>query len=91
MRLFYIPIFLFFGLFFQLAISASFVFAQEDPKDIVATQVRAQGHKCESPKSATRDEADSIPDEPVWILKFEGSAYKVRLKPDMAANIERID
>ena len=63
----------------------------ESPKDDVAAQVRAQGFPCDQPQSATRDAQASKPDEPVWLLRCEGASYRVRLIPDMAAQIERID
>jgi hypothetical protein len=65
--------------------------AQEDPTNIVAAQIRAQGYKCESPQSATRDPQASKPDEQGWILQCESGSYRVRLDPDMAAKVEKID
>lgn len=65
--------------------------AQEDPTNIVADQIRAQGYKCDSPQSAKRDAQASKPDEAVWILQCESGSYRVRLIPDMAATVERLD
>jgi hypothetical protein len=65
--------------------------AQEDPTNIVADQIRAQGYKCDSPQSAKRDLQASRPDEAVWILQCESGSYRVRLIPDMAATVEKID
>lgn len=65
--------------------------AQEDPTNIVADQIRAQGYKCESPQSAKRDPQASRPDEAVWLLQCESGSYRVRLIPDMAATVEKID
>jgi hypothetical protein len=65
--------------------------AQEDPTNIVADQIRAQGYKCDSPQSAKRDEQASKPDEAVWILQCESGSYRVRLIPDVAATVEKID
>ena len=65
--------------------------AQEDPTNIVADQIRAQGYKCDSPHSAKRDAQASKPDEAVWVLQCESGSYRVRLVPDMAAKIEKID
>jgi hypothetical protein len=65
--------------------------AQEAPKDIVATQVRAQGHPCKDPLSAQRDQTASKPDQPVWLLQCQDASYRVRLIAGMAAQIERID
>jgi hypothetical protein len=66
-------------------------FAEETPKDIVATQVRAQGHPCKDPQSAERDQAASKPDQPVWLLQCQDASYRVRLISGMAAQIQRID
>jgi hypothetical protein len=65
--------------------------AQEDPTNIVADQIRAQGYKCDSPQSAKQDAQASKPDEAVWILQCESGSYRVRLIPDMAAKVEPID
>ena len=66
--------------------------AQEEmPKEVLAVQVRKQGFSCASALSAQRDPARSKPDEAVWILTCEGATYRMRLVPDMAAAIERID
>ena len=73
------------------AAPATPAFAQETPEDIVATQVRAQGHPCKDAQSAQRDQAASKPDEPVWLLQCQDASYRVRLISGMAAQIERID
>lgn len=65
--------------------------AQESPKDIIAAQIRDQGYKCDSPQSADQDMQASKPDEAVWIIRCEDATYRVRLVPDMAAAVERID
>jgi len=62
----------------------------EFAKNIVATKIRAQGYKCDSPKSAKRDEKLSKPDEPVWVLECKTKTYRVRLIPDQAAKVEQI-
>lgn len=63
---------------------------QENPKDIVAAQIRRQGYACDRPQSAVRDRERSKPDEAVWVLRCENASYRVRLIPDMAAHVERI-
>lgn len=63
----------------------------EDPKDIVAVQIRKQGFTCVNPESATQDKEQFKPDEPVWILKCDGVAYRVRMMPDQAAKVEKLD
>jgi hypothetical protein len=73
------------------ALAGASASAQEDPTNIVADQIRAQGYKCDSPQSAKRDAQASKPDEAVWILQCESGSYRVRLVPDMAATVEKID
>jgi hypothetical protein len=63
----------------------------EDPKDVIAAQLRDQGYDCDNPQSATRDEDASGPDEAAWIVTCEGASYRVKLVPDMAAKVEKID
>ncbi len=65
--------------------------AQDDPTNIVADQIRAQGYKCDSPQTAKRDAQASKPDEAVWVLQCESGSYRVRLDPDMGAKVEKID
>ena len=65
--------------------------ASEDPKDIIAAQIRDQGYKCEEPQGAAQDMQASRPDEAVWVLQCEDASYRVRLDPDMAAKVERLD
>jgi len=40
--------------------------------------------------SARKDIKYSWPDEPLWILNCANAAYRVRLIPDMAARIEKL-
>jgi hypothetical protein len=81
------------GLPMTLCLSAQLVIAEdvESPKDDIAAQIRAQGYACDQPQSATRDAQASKPNEEVWILRCEGASYRVRLIPDMAARVERIN
>jgi hypothetical protein len=65
--------------------------AQDSPKNIIAAQIRDQGYKCDSPQSADQDMQASKPDEAVWVIQCEDASYRVRLVPDMAASVERID
>jgi hypothetical protein len=78
--------------FAALALSATLAgaVAQETPIGILADHIRTQGFSCKAPESATRDEALSKPDEAVWVLKCDGVAYRVRLVPDQAAKVEKI-
>jgi hypothetical protein len=61
------------------------------PKDIIAAQLRSQGYACDQPHSAQRDVTASTPNETVWMLQCESAKYRVRLVPNMAAEVERID
>lgn len=76
-----------------LAAAAAFAVtaaAQQTPKEDIAAQIRDQGYQCDDPQSAERDEKASKPDEAVWVLTCEGASYRVRLIPDMAADVERL-
>jgi hypothetical protein len=64
--------------------------AGDDPKTILAAQLRDQGYACDRPQSATQDMQASKPDEAVWIVQCENDKYRVRLDPDMAAKVERL-
>ncbi len=66
--------------------------AQEMPAaEIIADQVRDQGYACNEALTVERDPTYSRPDEPVWILACDNATYRVRLVPDMAADVERLD
>jgi hypothetical protein len=70
---------------------ANGAFAQETAKGLLAVQVRSQGQVCDNPISAARDKKRSGPDVSVWILRCESNSYRVRLTPDMAARIQRLN
>jgi len=59
------------------------------PAEIVATQVRDQGYQCDEPVSASQEQESE--GDAVWTLKCKNATYRVRLVPDMAAAIEKID
>ena len=63
--------------------------AEEMPPEIIAAQIRDQGYSCDKALSAKRDGERS--DDAVWILKCQNATYRVRLVPDMAAHVERLD
>ncbi len=81
------------GLLMTLCLSSQLAIAQdvESSMDDIAAQIRSQGYACDQPQSATRDPQASRPDEEVWLLRCEGASYRVRLIPDMAAQVERIN
>ena len=55
---------------------------------LIATEIRHQGFRCDDPHSAVRDEAASQPDITVWIITCDNATYRVRIIPDMGAQIE---
>jgi hypothetical protein len=56
--------------------------------EIVAAQVRSQGHACTRPVTAVREA--SRPNVTVWLLSCANARYRVRLVPDMAAQITQL-
>ena len=71
--------------------AGTFTASAQDATNIIADQIRAQGYKCDSPQSAKQDAQASKPDEAVWVVECESGSYRVRLIPDMAAKVEKID
>lgn len=66
--------------------------AADDPSQDaadVADQVRSQGYACAEPVSATRDEAASRPDLPVYVLTCANATYSVKVIPDQGAVITK--
>ena len=59
------------------------------PAEIIAVQIREQGYACDKALSAKREHPEL--DDAVWILKCDNANYRVRLIPDMAAKVERLD
>jgi hypothetical protein len=80
-----------FAAFILTCATADRVNAQQDPKDIIAAQIRSQGYSCNQPTSATRDSQASKPYGAVWILVCENGSYRVTLVPNLAAKVETID
>jgi len=62
----------------------------ETPLDILAVRVREQGHPCDKPIKAERDQSASQPLATVWLLQCSNARYRVVLHPDMGAQIEVI-
>ena len=60
------------------------------PATDIAAQVRTQGYSCEGSPSAVRINKQSWPDEPLWLLTCSNATYRVRLVPDMKAQIEQV-
>ena len=65
--------------------------AQATPPETLAAQLRLQGHRCDEPVTAQRDAQLSQPDEIVWNLRCGNASYRMRLTPDMAARVEKLD
>jgi len=65
--------------------------AESEAADDVATQIREQGYDCKDPTSVKHDQRDSEPDETAWVLTCKNASYRVRLVPDMAAQVEKIE
>jgi hypothetical protein len=63
----------------------------EAPEKIIAAKIRLQGFACDKPVSAERDRAASKPNEAVWLLKCDDYSYRVRLVPNMAADVRFLD
>jgi len=63
--------------------------AEEMPAEIIAVQIREQGYSCDKALSARREHPELH--DAVWILKCDNASYRVRLIPDMAAKVERLD
>jgi hypothetical protein len=74
-----------------VTLSGSPVAQVEDVKEVIAAQIRIQGHECNKPLSAERDQAASQPHETVWMLRCDNGNYRVKLIPDLAAEISKID
>jgi invasion protein IalB len=65
--------------------------AQEKPAEIIAAHIRTQGYECTKPLSAQRNRKASKPNEAAWTLRCSNAVYNVRLIPDMAAHVEKVD
>ena len=63
----------------------------QDSENVLAAQLRDQGYACDQPKSAEQDVQASRPDEEVWIVQCENARYRMRLHPDMAAEVDKLD
>jgi hypothetical protein len=63
----------------------------ENPAEIIAAQIRMQGVQCEKPTSAQHARELSKPNQQVWVLRCANATYRVKLTPDLAAQVERLD
>jgi len=70
--------------------SAPAASAQKITKDLLASQIRDQGYHCNKAISAKKDLKRSKADEAVWVLRCGDGTYRMRLVPDMAAQVQRL-
>jgi hypothetical protein len=63
----------------------------ESVETIVSSVVRREGYRCDKPIYASKDEADSVPEEMAWFLKCKNATYKVKLLPHYLSEIEIIE
>ncbi|MBL8580062.1 MAG: hypothetical protein JNK47_22905 [Mesorhizobium sp.] len=59
-----------------------------DATALVAEQIRQQGYACAQPASAAQDPA--VDGDAVWTLTCADATYRVRLVPDQAAQVEKL-
>ena len=64
--------------------------ADDDALNVLGDQLRLQGLPCKHAQSATPDPDSSRPDERVWIIKCDDVSYRMRLIPNMAAQVEKL-
>ena len=74
------------------AVTVSFVAyaAEEMSAEVIAAQIRRQGYRCDGSLSAERDAERSKAHEAVWVLKCENATYRIRIVPNMAAQVEQL-
>ena len=59
---------------------------------VLAEQLRAQGYPCDDQAIAKRDLELSNADELVWNVKCKnGGSYRMSIKPNTPARVERLD
>lgn len=57
-------------------------------KEILSARVRKQGFVCEGPTRAVKDTERSTPGSALWLLLCDSTEYRIRLIPNMAADVE---
>lgn len=74
-----------------LCLTAAVTVAQDQnlPVDVIAAQIRHQGFECRDPVSTRRLDAQSRPDEPLYLITCAGESYRVRLIPHREAEISK--
>jgi hypothetical protein len=79
-----------FGVAFPSTASAAGGASGEQPKEVLAAQIRTQGIVCDKALRATRDVRRSKPDHEVWTLQCSNATYRVGRYPDMLAKVEQL-
>lgn len=65
---------------------------QNAPEEIIAVEVRRQGHQCTNPSNAQRDEDRTAPNATVWSLTCDEGRYRVTLMPSIStSNVKHLD
>ena len=64
--------------------------ADDGALNLLGDQLRLQGMPCKHAQSATPDPDASRPDERVWIVKCDDVSYRMRLIPNMRAQVEKL-
>ncbi|HZT48278.1 MAG TPA: hypothetical protein VFA64_09915 [Hyphomicrobiaceae bacterium] len=64
---------------------------RETAADIIAAHIRTQGYACDKALGAVRIRRASRPDQAVWTLRCSNASYRVRLIPNMAAQVEKLE
>src|SRR6476646_8428862 len=64
--------------------------AEEAAAEVLAAELRRQGHRCEGQSNAERDAERSRPDETVWVVRCTNATYRMRLIPHQAAQVEQL-
>jgi hypothetical protein len=58
---------------------------------IIAAHIRNQGYFCWEALRAERDRERSLADKAVWVVSCQNATYRVRLVPNKAAIVERLE
>jgi hypothetical protein len=63
----------------------------QTPREDLAAQIREQGYRCDKPLNAQKDIRRSKPDQAVWVLKCKTATFRIRLTPDLLAQVKRLN
>jgi len=58
---------------------------------VLAEQLRSPGYPCDDHATAKRDIELSNADEMVWNVKCKDASYRIYIKPDTPARVERLN